>query len=299
MEQKTKAEYIRQAENYLKGVEKRKGKITRLAIQQCLLEDAPKWRPAYFTKLRRAIVVQQTAAGYKKYAKQIEQIKNPCTNELLPDSEKKPIKKKKMQMKHIRENDEKALIEYFKKNQNIECRAAMYIVKNLGVRPAEIKSLEVSGDSIHVIGAKKNKDRGLDRIIKINDSYTLKHLATAISILKKTSRTIGQIQDNISKASRRVFKNRDRHYSLYSWRHQMGAELKASSMPDHVISYLMGHQSTRSIEAYGFKNRAKGGLKIQAGGYDKRVRYGAKSQYLRRVTTYKSQNVNNDRDLCR
>nr|MDT0252751.1 hypothetical protein [Endozoicomonas sp.] len=165
MESKTKEEYIRQANAYLKTVEKRKGKITRLAIQQCLLADAPNWRPSYFTKMRRAIVVQQTAAGYKKYAKEIEKIKNPCTNELLPDFEKLPIKKKKPKMKHVREADEKALIDYFKKTENIECRAAMYIVKNLGVRPEELKGLVVTGNTVNVIGAKKNDNRGLDRKI--------------------------------------------------------------------------------------------------------------------------------------
>lgn len=157
MTPETKAEYLRQAENYLQTVLKRKGKITRLTIQQCLLSDAVNWRPAYFTKLRRAIVVQQENAGYKKYADQIAQLKHPATNELKPEAERPPIKKKIPRVKHVRANDEIRLLRYFQKNKNYECIAAILITKELGIRPAEINSLRVEGDVVYITGAKKGR----------------------------------------------------------------------------------------------------------------------------------------------
>ena len=39
--------------------------------------------------------------------------------------------------------------------------------------------------------------------------------------------------------------------TLYSWRHQLGADLKASKLNRVLAAYIMGHQSTESVNAYG------------------------------------------------
>lgn len=300
MTPETKSDYIRQAENYLQTVLSRKGKITRLTIEQCLLTDAINWRPKYFGKLRRAIVVQQESIGFKKYADLIAKLKHPATDELKPKADRPPVKKKIPKVKHVRANDELTLLKYFEKNKNIECMAAINIVRELGVRPAEIKGIMVVGDVFYITGAKKGKDRGLDRRMQVTEPRTLERLIASLEVINSTHKTIEQIQNNIGKAAGRIFKGRRAHYCLYSWRHQFAGELKASTMKPNLIAYLMGHQSTASIEQYGFRNRARGGLKVKPDGYDpeiEKVRDKPKSLYLKRTTTFKSQNVNLDNDL--
>lgn len=295
MTPETHQEYLRQAEFYLAKVQNRFGKITYRSIKLALLEDAPNWRPKYFTKLRRAIVVHQEHNGFGKYAKQIEKIKHPATDEFNFKADKPAIKKKIPKVKHVRDVDEKKIIDYFRKTKNKECIAAIKIVKELGVRPAEIASIRVEGNVFHITGAKQGKDRGLNRRLEVTDAETANALTQCLQVINESSKTINQIQNNISKTASRIFKGRKTHYCLYSWRHQFGGELKASTMPAKTIAYLMGHQSTASIEDYGFRNRARGGLKVKPNGYDpeiKKIRVKPKSQYLKRNTTLKAQNVN-------
>lgn len=136
--------------------------------------------------------------------------------------------------------------------------------------------------------------------MQATDPEALKMLTDWIQVLRQSAKTTGQVQDNVRKAASRIFKGRKAHYCLYSWRHQFGGELKASNMPAKTVAYMMGHQSTASIEQYGFKNRARGGLKVKPAGYDPeilKVREKSRSQYLSRSMTFKSENVNEDRGL--
>lgn len=70
---------------------------------------------------------------------------------------------------------------------------------------------------------------------------------------------VGAIQDRIYTAGRRLWPQRKAWPSLYSWRHQLGSDLKASGLSRVEIAYVMGHQSTESVEQYGNRKTAKAG----------------------------------------
>ncbi|MFM5276678.1 site-specific integrase, partial [Aeromonas caviae] len=48
--------------------------------------------------------------------------------------------------------------------------------------------------------------------------------------------------------------------TFYSWRHQMGSELKASGLDRQRIAYIMGHQATSSVDKYGNRKSANGNV---------------------------------------
>jgi len=67
------------------------------------------------------------------------------------------------------------------------------------------------------------------------------------------------VQDRIRSAGKKLWPQRNAVPSLYSWRHQLGAELKASGIDRVQVAYLMGHQATESVDRYGNSRTARGG----------------------------------------
>ncbi|MCA1789343.1 MAG: hypothetical protein LC667_05640, partial [Thioalkalivibrio sp.] len=56
--------------------------------------------------------------------------------------------------------------------------------------------------------------------------------------------------------------------SLYTFRHQLGAELKSMKLDRRAIAYIMGHQSTQSVEVYGDRRKSRGGIGITLTGQE-------------------------------
>jgi hypothetical protein len=100
--------------------------------------------------------------------------------------------------------------------------------------------------------------------VTLDDPEGLDQVREAVAILEGVE--MGPIQDRISGAGRRLWPQRKAVPSLYSWRHQVGSDLKASGLDRKSVAYLMGHQSTESVEVYGRRNRGgKSALRVGQG----------------------------------
>lgn len=223
-------------------------------IADALKAAAPKYRPDYWRRLRNALAFDQKSKGFKDGATRINATANPTTrlgSEIA-------IKPKQIRVKRLVEADERKLADYLNKNGDTESYYAVVIAKVTGARPAEFQSIKVNGNSIYITGAKKSHGgvRGADRFMVVSD-LEAKLVADGVQHLQ--SANIGAIQDRIRAAGKRLWPQRKAVPSLYSWRHQLGSNLKASGLDRKEIAYLMGHQSTASVDRYGNRKTAGGG----------------------------------------
>ncbi len=199
---------------------------------------------------RRALEVHQKRMGFHKAAQKIRQLNYP-----QEDRKKRPNR-----CKQVDQETHKILIDDANKRSDYDLLAALVIANALGVRPAEISGIKVMMEKygylgLFIPGAKKTDRRGMDK--KIIIPYD-EQLRMAIKIVLEPSWDIRRAQWRLYSSSKRLFPG-CAAVSLYSYRHQLGSDLKAdSSIPDKVKSAIMGHLSTQSISVYG---RPKNGRK--------------------------------------
>lgn len=169
--------------------------------------------------------------------------------------------------------EHKKIFEYlFDRIDEQDCPAVMgavLLAKNLGVRPSEMFSISMLGNNwIKVIGSKKTKYesgeeyRGLDRHINVSEE-TYKYCKNALVFIhqeleKDNDPTLAmkRIQGRFSTVIKNLFPDNKRNITLYSYRHQMGSNLKASGLGVREVGALMGHRSVESVFKYG--NRRTG-----------------------------------------
>jgi integrase len=263
VQQKTKDAYLKLALNFrmkhLNGA-----KPTPKRVIAALKKCAGEYRPAYWRRLRNALAYAQEDAGFKENAVKINATTNPITAE---DSQVKP-KPKVKRAKKVTEADHQKLMSVLKKYNDKPAQAAIYLCKNLGCRPAELPNIVVQGSVIYVESAKKNDGmkRGLDRMINV-DPEIAKAIGKAAKIIRteiKEKRKVKQIQDRLYKYAKEAFPRRQARISLYSYRHQMGSNLKSDkSLSSKQVAYIMGHQATSSIEQYGHVKSGTGSAGIE------------------------------------
>lgn len=222
-------------------------------IADALRAAAGDYRPAYWRKLRNALAFDQREKGFHEAAKRVDATKNPVTKE----GSVVEVKPKQPRAKRIAEADEKRLMEHFSSLDDSTTTAALFVTKYTGARPAELKSIEVRGGRVFIAGAKKSHDglRGADRELVLPQKV-VGMIEQALPHLKGD---IGPTQDRIRTAAKKLWPQRKAVPSLYSWRHQLGAELKASGLDRVQVAYLMGHQATESVDRYGNSRTARGG----------------------------------------
>lgn len=225
-------------------------------LADALKAAAGEYRPAYWRKLRNALAFDQRASGFAEAAKRIDATKNPVTK----DGGSEGIKPKQARSKRIDQADENRLMQHFSKLDDPQTTAALYVTKHTGARPVELKNIEVRGNRVFIQGAKKSHDgtRGADRELELPPGVA-SNIAAAIQHLKGD---IGPIQDRIRSAGKKLWPQRKSVPSLYSWRHQLGSELKASGIDRREVAYLMGHQATESVDRYGNSRTATGGKNL-------------------------------------
>lgn len=256
MNEATQASYRKLAAHFyakhLKGEQ-----ATPKRITDALTGIASQHRPDYWRRLRNALAFDQQEKGYKDAAARINGTKNPLTRNGASGAEAVPAKQKRI--KRIDSNDEKKLLDSFIKSGDREAYGAVMVAKLTGARPVEFKNITVQGDRVIIEGAKKNEDgtRGADREITLSPE-ALEMVKASLPYLQGDG-VVGRVQDRISAAGRRLWPQRKAVPSLYSWRHQMGSDLKASGMDRQEIAYVMGHQSTASVDRYGNRKTAGGG----------------------------------------
>ncbi|MBV2133286.1 site-specific integrase [Pseudomonas sp. MAP12] len=253
MNEATKASYKNLAEHFysrrLAGQ-----RLTPKAITDALIAAAPEYRPAYWRRLRNAIEFDQLDKGYSDAAERIAKVRNPVTKE---DSGLKP-KAKQVRVRAVKEEDELRLLDYFAKVGDYQCMSAVVVTKYTGARPVELEAMRVEDGKVFIKSGKKSHGgwRGLDRVLVLTEEDA-KLVAESLKTLQYVN--IGAIQDRVSAAGRRLWPQRRAVPSLYSWRHQLGSDLKASGLCRQEVAWIMGHQSTESIEQYGNRKTARSG----------------------------------------
>lgn len=223
-------------------------------ICAALLACASDYRPNSFGTLKSALLNDQKARGNQQAAKAIRQLTNPVT---APGSTltKKP---KPKQVRSASEDDYMTLVEHLSAYGFMDEALSVVLAYHLGVRPCEMRTITVTGNTVHIIGGKKSAplDRGADRTLVIDDSAVLAAVADAAKWMRACPRTNTAIRDRLRKECRALWPRRTQHPTLKSFRHQLGSNLKASGESDEAIAYMMGHQSIESISVYG--NRRSG-----------------------------------------
>lgn len=257
MQEKTKAAYRKLAEHFY---------VTRLPgqtpspkrISDALAACATAYRPPYWLKLRGALAFDQEEKGYLEAAERLRQARNPVREKGLP------IKPKPPRAKTIAIEDEEKLLAALNELDDAPAVAALYIAKFTGVRPAEMLNLCIRDGRLVVTGAKKSHggQRGADREILIAPGFMGMMPAFLEGLRSKGDESIAPIQHRLRNTCKALWPRRKALPTLYTWRHQMGSNLRAAGYDRTEIAYIMGHQSTKSVDQYGDKRTAKAGTPL-------------------------------------
>ena len=260
MEAKTKADYISIAENFIRRYVGEP--VTPKAITDALIARAGEYRPDYWRRLRKGLEVQQRELGYDKAAARIAATKNPITR---TKQTRKAIKPKQQRVRSVKPEDTERLINEATRQGLHELAAALYVVAETGARPAELPGITMTDDGvITIVGVKKiadsddQKGRGADRTLKYQGD--MDNMKAALSWMRNAD--VPKLQQQVRTLSRQVWPTRKWHPSFYSWRHQMGSNLKSSGFSREAIAYVMGHQSVESVDKYGNRRSAKGRVPV-------------------------------------
>ncbi len=259
MQTKTEREYLRLAMHFYEtrlGGKPPAPQRVRQALEAC----AGEYRPAYWRRLRGALALAQEAAGYPDAAKLIRATKNPIT---APGSTAE-VKPKQRRAKAIAPADQERLRARLEERGDRAALAVLEVIRLTGCRPAEIASVRVEGDQVRITGAKGRRDRGIpERVLQVQPLQAA-WIQRAIATLREAApggdiaAEVGRVQDRVARAGQALWPRRAATPTLYSWRHQMGADLKASGMSRREVAYVMGHRSTESVNVYGDRRQASG-----------------------------------------
>lgn len=253
LEKKTLEDYRKLAAHHYKKMAEMGHKLTAAGLNKYLIEVAPAYRPAYFRRLKNAIYYDQKEKKYYDAANAALSVKNPT-----PLEEMKPKQKR---AKAVSDRDHKKLMDCLGEQKDHLTMAYVVICRHLGCRPAEVENIVVdeAAGTVWIPSAKKRADRGLDRELLISRRDLLPKLQQAIDLVKasKEANKVSVVQARLKAAVHRLFPQRKMHISLYSYRHQLGADLKASKLPLTEIAAIMGHRSSVSCFVYGDRRSAR------------------------------------------
>lgn len=227
--------------------------VTESRILNDLRNLAPSLCPNYFRRLKNAIAFDQKGRGYFETARNVLALRNPVT---LPGSTiaKKP---KRPKAKSFSDDDLAALALHLTEHEYYGEFAAATLVRFTGARPTELKNIRLLDGKVFLLGAKKSHAgvRGADRILQIKDDSTLEIITNCLRIFQGSTKSMDAMRNRIRQEAKRLWPRRKVLPSLYSMRHQEGANLKASDLDSREIAYIMGHQSTSSVSCYGNKRQ--------------------------------------------
>lgn len=258
--EKTASEYQRIAESWLtKHVDGLGVQRTPRAIAVALEKWSDGKRPGTFRKMRRALAHHQREGGFAKAVTRIEQVQR------IGHSEANTTKTRRC--KSVKESDHQRLLDDALERDDAIMAAALRIAHAIGARPAEMPSMawakhpkDASKMIIKAIGAKKNEEqnRGMDKFISLDFDPALAAAIDQVSGIDE--REVTNLKRRVSRRSHTIFSRRKHPPTLYSYRHQMGSDVKAGAGDRRRAAAIMGHASQESLEVYGHRNAA-GGLK--------------------------------------
>lgn len=252
MQEATKREYRQLAEHVYKRLD---GPPSPKRLERALKEAASKHRPAYWRRLRRAIEVDQRERGYPENADRVRAIQNPVTQ----GSGARPPGRRPRRRGVSRKEHQRIVAEIDKK-VDMQVAAAVTLASTLGIRPCEMPHLRLNHDdrTIHVPAAKTTDqaERGLSRSVTVPD-WAWEAVAASVDVL--AGARMKPIQNRLNRLTRSIWPARRKtpRPTLYSFRHQLGSDLKASGLSRREIAAIMGHRSTVSVEQYGNQRSAR------------------------------------------
>lgn len=220
---------------------------TPKTLADSLKAVAGEYRPAYWRRLRNALAFDQREKGYADAAERLDGTKNPVTDGKSPSAEVKP---KQPRTRRVTDADHAKLVAHFVKQKDPKTLAALTIARYTGARPAEFKGIRIVDGRVFIEGAKKSHAslRGADRTLVL-DAEGMRHMESALRHVQDMD--VGTVQDRIRAAGKALWPQRKSVPTLYSYRHQLGSNLKAAGLDRKQVAYLMGHQATSSVDRYG------------------------------------------------
>jgi len=227
-----------------------------------LIDVAPNYTARSFANLKLALSFFLKERGKEKLASQIKEIQNPCVNNNT--TKKRRLKKKTLNTKEMKAITDAITNKNKRKKEDPPLTSAYILARILGARPSEMQNItQTSGDTFLILGSKKsaNGNRGLDRHIRVNKDLC-RYITKAITAIQKDN--IDRVQDRFNYLMAQTFKRKKIKPTLYTLRHQFCSELKSSEISILEIAYLMGHQSTRTMENYGYANAGSGRVSVEA-----------------------------------
>lgn len=259
MNKKTEEEYQRIAESWLRKKLDAQGiQRTPKAIADALYEWSDGKRPSTFRKMRNALAFHQSEQGFNKAADRIAKVQRVGHGEAN-------TKKRKM-CQTINEEQHHTLLQDAVDRDDKLMQAALRIAYFTGIRPvemqrAEVEDITIEGKTyIYVHGAKVNddQDRGIDKVIIIEEDFIFRDV---VLLSEMSDNELVALKRRVSRRSATLFPDLKKSPTLYSYRHELGRDLKADTSIDPKIkSAIMGHRSQDSISVYGHRNKKGEGL---------------------------------------
>jgi len=138
-----------------------------------------------------------------------------------------------------------------------------------GCRPAEVlKGIDIKRNgseiSFKILGAKVGDGRGQsERILhfyldKYKDNESMNFI---LSQLKNDSFSY-KPDEKLYNSLRQYLYTQHRTFSLYTLRHRVASDLKASGVDEFTIAAFLGHRVTQSQEFYGYARSGSGGIAV-------------------------------------
>lgn len=212
-----------------------------------LKQVAPHYKNNSWRNIRGALATYWWSIGYESQAQIIRQTQNPDSH---------IHKAKRVKCKNVTHDEFEAMLQTTYRLRNWLAASTLYIARYFGCRPSEMNSIQQIDDQrFLIIGSKKREDRGIDRKIYIDDPEIAKSMKVAIEAVRDVPTR--SLQLAIEYVSAKTFPRRKIRPTLYSFRHSLGGTLKASQMNRIFVAYLMGHQSTVSVDVYGDRRSGK------------------------------------------
>jgi len=141
-------------------------------------------------------------------------------------------------------------------------RAALLLESSIiaGLRPIEWKQSLIDGSQLVVTNAKatNNRANGELRMIGLNseeipvikDNLREIHAWLELNPDKSYDTYYETARRTLNRVVRRLWKDKTRHYCLYSSRHQFSANMKAMMLSKQEIAELMGHNSEETAGSH-------------------------------------------------
>lgn len=249
LDEKTLDKRLKMAEGFYRKYFE--GELVSAAITREKLQAVSSdYRPDSWRNLRAALACFWFNKGEQDAAMEIRKTKRDRVKNALPNSKAKRCKK-------ITDDDWLKLFIQGGEKLNPLAYAVLILGYTTGMRPLEMTMVEITGeDTFYITSSKKRDDRGLDREIKITDPLWAKRVRNAIE--KTSNRTVGELQNAFAYLVEKTFPARQTKPTIYSMRHQLGSNLKASGMDRKMVAYLMGHRATASVDKYGNRRSGSG-----------------------------------------